>query len=44
MALEKLTQKLQEALQSAQGIAPKSSHVELKSAYALLALLRQEGD
>ena len=43
MALEKLTQKLQEALQSAQGIAVKSSHVELKSAHVLLALLQQEG-
>ena len=43
MALEKLTQKLQEALQSAQGIASKSSHVELKSAHVLLALLQQEG-
>ena len=43
MGLEKLTQKLQEALQSAQGIASKSSHSELKSAHVLLALLQQEG-
>ncbi|MFD2257924.1 ATP-dependent chaperone ClpB [Luteolibacter algae] len=43
MALDKLTQKLQEALQSAQGIASKSSHPELKSAHVLLALLQQEG-
>ncbi len=43
MALDKLTQKLQEALQSAQGIASKSSHPELKSGHVLLALLQQEG-
>ena len=43
MALDKLTQKLQEALQSAQGLASKSSHPELKSAHVLLALLQQEG-
>ena len=43
MGLEKLTQKLQEGLQSAQGIASKSSHVELKSAHVLLALLQQDG-
>ncbi len=42
MALDKLTQKLQEALQSAQGIASKSSHPELNSAHVLLALLQQE--
>ena len=43
MALDKLTQKLQEALQSAQGIASKSSHPELRSTHVLLALLQQEG-
>jgi ATP-dependent Clp protease ATP-binding subunit ClpB len=43
MGLEKITQKLQEALQTAQGIASKSSHSELKSAHVLLALLQQEG-
>jgi ATP-dependent Clp protease ATP-binding subunit ClpB len=43
MGLEKITQKLQEALQTAQGIASKSSHAELKSAHVLLALLQQEG-
>lgn len=43
MGLDKLTQKLQEALQSAQGIASKSAHAELKSAHVLLALLQQDG-
>lgn len=43
MALDKLTQKLQEAIQSAQGIASKSSHPELRSTHVLLALLQQEG-
>jgi len=43
MGLDKLTQKLQEALQSAQRIASKSAHSELKSAHVLLALLQQEG-
>jgi ATP-dependent Clp protease ATP-binding subunit ClpB len=43
MGLEKITQKLQEALQSAQNIASKSAHSELKSAHVLLALLQQEG-
>ncbi|MEO5916491.1 MAG: ATP-dependent chaperone ClpB [Luteolibacter sp.] len=43
MGLEKITQKLQEALQSAQSIASKSAHAELKSAHVLLALLQQEG-
>ena len=43
MGLEKITQKLQEALQSAQSIASKSSHSELKSAHVLFALLQQEG-
>ncbi|MEY3394115.1 MAG: ATP-dependent chaperone ClpB [Verrucomicrobiota bacterium] len=43
MALDKLTQKLQEALQSAQGLAAKSSHPELRSTHVLLALLQQEG-
>eukprot|EP00903_Cladosiphon_okamuranus_P004040 g4038.t1 len=35
--------KLQEALQSAQGLASKSSHSELRSTHVLLALLQQEG-
>ncbi|MGJ8642213.1 MAG: ATP-dependent chaperone ClpB [Luteolibacter sp.] len=43
MALDKLTQKLQEALQTAQGLASKSSHAELRSSHVLLALLQQEG-
>ncbi len=43
MSLDKLTQKLQEALQSAQGLASKSSHPELRSTHVLLALLQQEG-
>ncbi|MEI8038229.1 MAG: ATP-dependent chaperone ClpB [Verrucomicrobiota bacterium] len=43
MGLEKSTQKLQEALQSAQSIASKSAHSELKSAHVLFALLQQEG-
>ena len=43
MPLDKITQKLQEALQSAQRLASKSSHPELKSAHVLLALLQQEG-
>ena len=43
MGLEKTTQKLQEALQSAQRLASKSAHPELKSAHVLLALLQQEG-
>src|SRR6478735_1324580 len=43
MGLEKITRKLQEALQSAQSIASKSAHAELKSLHVLLALLQQEG-
>jgi len=43
MGLEKLTVKLQEALQQAQRIASKSAHPELKSNHVLLALLTQEG-
>jgi ATP-dependent Clp protease ATP-binding subunit ClpB len=43
MPLDKITQKLQEALQAAQRLASKSSHAELKSAHVLLALLQQEG-
>jgi len=42
MALERITRKMQEALQSAQGIASKSAHPELKSTHVLLALLQQE--
>ena len=43
MGLDKITQKLQEALQSAQSIASKSAHSEVKSAHVLFALLQQEG-
>jgi ATP-dependent Clp protease ATP-binding subunit ClpB len=43
MALDKLTNKMQEALQSAQGLASKSAHAELKSDHVLLTLLQQEG-
>lgn len=41
--LDKLTHKLQEALQGAQRLASKSAHAELKSAHVLLTLLEQEG-
>ena len=43
MGLEKITQKLQEALQSAQSLAAKSAHSEFNSSHVLLALLQQEG-
>jgi ATP-dependent Clp protease ATP-binding subunit ClpB len=43
MGLDRITQKLQEALQNAQRIASKSAHPELKSTHVLLALLEQEG-
>ncbi|MDQ8189909.1 ATP-dependent chaperone ClpB [Roseibacillus persicicus] len=43
MGLDKLTAKLQEALQQAQRTASKSAHPELKSNHVLLALLTQEG-
>jgi ATP-dependent Clp protease ATP-binding subunit ClpB len=43
MVLDKLTNKLQEALQAAQGLATKSAHPELKGAHVLLSLLQQEG-
>jgi ATP-dependent Clp protease ATP-binding subunit ClpB len=43
MGLEKMTQKLQEALQSAQSIGSKSAHSEFNSLHVLLALLQQEG-
>jgi ATP-dependent Clp protease ATP-binding subunit ClpB len=43
MGLDKITQKLQQALQSAQSLASKSAHSELKSAHVLLALLQQDG-
>ncbi len=43
MALDKLTQKLQEALQKAQDIASKSAHAELRSNHVLLALMQQDG-
>lgn len=43
MGLDKMTQKLQEALQQAQRLASKSSHAELKSGHVLQTLLEQEG-
>ena len=43
MGLDKLTNKLQEALQSGQRLASQSAHPELKSAHVLLSLLQQEG-
>ncbi|MGA0845287.1 MAG: ATP-dependent chaperone ClpB [Luteolibacter sp.] len=43
MRLEKLTQKFQEALHAAQGIASKSAHSEMNSNHVLLAMLQQEG-
>ncbi|MGJ8676660.1 MAG: ATP-dependent chaperone ClpB [Akkermansiaceae bacterium] len=43
MGLEKITVKMQEALQVGQQLAGKSAHSELKSAHVLLALLQQEG-
>ena len=42
MGLDKITRKMQEALQSAQTLASRSSHPELKSLHVLLALLQQE--
>ena len=43
MGLEKITVKMQEALQSGQQLAAKSAHPELRSAHVLLSLLNQEG-
>ena len=43
MGLDKITRKMQEALQSAQTLASRSSHPELKSLHVLLALLQQDG-
>ena len=43
MGLDRLTNKLQEALQAAQRLAVKSAHAELKGGHVLLALLQQEG-
>ncbi|MBK1791679.1 ATP-dependent chaperone ClpB [Persicirhabdus sediminis] len=43
MRQDKLTVKLQEALQSAQQLAMKSAHAELKSAHVLFELLQQDG-
>ena len=43
MGLDKLTAKLQAALQQAQQTATKSAHPELKGNHVLLALLTQEG-
>ena len=43
MGLDKLTAKLQAALQQAQQTASKSAHPELKGHHVLLALLTQEG-
>ncbi len=41
--MNKMTIKLQEALQSAQQVAMRSAHAELKSTHVLLSLLQQEG-
>ncbi len=38
-----MTRKMQEALQTAQSLASKSAHAELKSLHVLLALLQQDG-
>ena len=43
MGLDKLTNKLQEAMQAAQRLASRSAHAELKSMHVLLELLLQEG-
>ena len=43
MGLDKITTKLQEALQAAQRLAAKSGHPELKGAHLLFALLQQDG-
>ena len=43
MGLDRITQKMQEALQNGQSLASKSSHPEVKSIHVLLALLQQEG-
>jgi len=43
MGLDKLTHKLQEAIQAAQRLATKSSHAELRSAHVLFSLLQQDG-
>jgi ATP-dependent Clp protease ATP-binding subunit ClpB len=43
MGLDRITQKMQEALQNGQSLASKSSHPEVKSIHILLALLQQEG-
>lgn len=42
MGLEKITIKLQEALQGAQRLASKSGHAELKCEHVLLGLIQQE--
>ena len=43
MSLDKLTTKFQEALQTSQQLATKSSHPEIKSIHVLTSLLQQEG-
>jgi len=43
MPIDKMTHKLQEALQAAQSIASKSSHPELGCLHVLLSLLQQDG-
>jgi len=43
MGSNKFTAKLQEALQSAQQMALRSAHPELRSTHLLLALLQQDG-
>jgi len=41
--INKMTVKLQEAIQSAQQLAMRSAHSELKSTHVLLSLLQQDG-
>ena len=43
MGMEKMTNKLQEGLQSAQQLAIRAAHSELRSSHLLLALLQQDG-
>lgn len=43
MGLDKMTRKLQEALQASQTLASRSSHPELGSIHVLLSMLQQEG-
>ena len=43
MDMNRMTQKTQEAIQSAQSLAVKYGHVEVDGEHLLLALLEQEG-